>query len=101
MQRFVAKRKMSSEHSDIFYSYLMFGGVDAGPNMFQGLSQHDMKDMDAEDIAIAMTRIRISSDKDDIGKDTAKWVVDFEGVARGFLYVPLPYPFHPVQPYLA
>lgn len=76
---------MDSEKRDIYYSYLIFGGIEAGPNMFQGVSQQDMKDMDADEIAAAITRINISSDKDDLGMDTSKWVVDFEGIAKGFL----------------
>ena len=85
IQRFEARRKMTSEQRDIFYKYLAYGGIDVGPNMFQGLSASERKQMEREDLITALAQTSISDDKWNIGSEDSIWVVDFKGVMQGFL----------------
>lgn len=70
---------------DIFYKYLAYGGLDVSPNMFQGMSERDAESMDKDTLTRAMAQTSLSNDFRDIGKESSKWVVDFEGVMKGFL----------------
>ena len=74
---------------DAFYAYVQYGGVDVSPNQFQGAQ--NLEGMDKDQIVEALAQTSISADKDEIndpnnvGKDAAKWTVDFPGVMAGFL----------------
>jgi Argonaute siRNA chaperone (ARC) complex subunit Arb1 len=70
---------------DIFYKYLAYGGLDVTPKMFQGVTERDAESMDKETLTRAMAQSSLESDFRDIGKESSKWVVDFEGVMKGFL----------------
>lgn len=70
---------------DIFYKYLAYGGLDVGPNMFQGMSEGDAEALDKETLTKAMGRATLSLEFRDIGNESSNWVVDFEGVMKGFL----------------
>ena len=77
---------------DIFFKYLTYGGIENGPNMFQGGYDKDEREsMDNDQIIAALAQTSISADKNDIGKDTSLWAVDFEGVMKGFLSRRAPY----------
>lgn len=77
---------------DVFLTYLSYGGVTIGPNMFQGgNTKADLEGMDKDEIAEAMTQTSLTEDKDNIGKDTSVWAVDFEGVMKAFLSRRAPY----------
>ena len=76
---------MSEEPRDIFYKYMAFGGIDVGPNMFQGLSPADRKDMDKEDLVALLSQTSISEDKINLDSKDATWAVDFEGVMKSFV----------------
>ncbi|EEH49445.2 uncharacterized protein PADG_05524 [Paracoccidioides brasiliensis Pb18] len=83
IQRFQAKRKISSDRRNIFTKFLSYGGVDVGPKMFEGNDPHDLMDKDAEDILTATAQSSVPANRVD-------WDVDFEAVAKGFLSSVLP-----------
>jgi Argonaute siRNA chaperone (ARC) complex subunit Arb1 len=77
---------------DVFLTYLSYGGVATGPNMFQGGNKKaDLEGMDKDELAETMAQTSLTDDKDNIGKDTSVWAVDFEGVMKGFLSRRAPY----------
>ena len=60
--------------------------------MFQGgQSKADLEGMDKDELAATMAQTSLTEDKDNIGKDTRVWAVDFEGVMKGFLSRRAPY----------
>lgn len=81
IQRFKQKRRMHEMYAKVFNKWMKFGGVDCTPRMFGGVSQQEMKEMTAEEIARATATHHVPWDREE--KD--KWVVDFVGVAEGFL----------------
>lgn len=96
IQRYGARRKLDSERRDVFYKWLVYGGIRVGPNMFQGSSVRDREVLDKDQIVSSLAQTSLNADKDDLNSPDAKYVVDFEGVMRGFLcvltclYAPLP-----------
>ncbi len=76
---------MDSDRKGLFDKYLSYGGVDVTPNMFQGMDTKAFEDMNAGEIIAATATARVASDKEITGTDVSKWVVDFEGVVKGFL----------------
>lgn len=82
---------MNPTTRDVFYKYLAYGGLDVGPNMFQGVSTRDAESMDKDTLTRAMAQSSLSNDFRDIGKESSQWVVDFEGVMKGFLSRRVPY----------
>lgn len=83
IQRYQAKRNMDNDRLHIFKSWMQYGGVDTKTKMFGGLDQKDLKDLDSEDILQARATSSIPEDRQ-------FWKVDFEEVAKGFLYVLIP-----------
>jgi hypothetical protein len=81
IQRFKQKRKMHTVYAHVFDKLMRFGGVESSPRMHQGLSQNDMKEMDAEEIARALATHTVPWDR----CEENKWVVDFQGVGAAFL----------------
>lgn len=81
IQRFKQRRRMHEMYSKIFNKWMKFGGVECAPRMFGGLSQQDMKDMTAEEIAVATATHSVPWDRE----DREKWVIDFVGVGEAFL----------------
>ncbi len=82
---------MTPKTSDIFHKYLAYGGLDVTPNMFQGISERDAESMDKDTLTRAMAQTALSHDFRDIGKESSRWVVDFEGVMKGFLSRRIPF----------
>jgi hypothetical protein len=76
---------MDSDRKDLFDKYLTYGGVDVTPNMFQGMDTKAFENMDRQEIIAATAIAHVSSDKEITGHNGSKWVVDFEGCAKGFL----------------
>lgn len=64
---------------------MRYGGVESGQKMFTGkLDKGDFEDMDKDEIIAATATDFVGEDKFDESAE-AKWTVDFEGVAKGFL----------------
>lgn len=76
--RYHQKRRIETDRSEIFMKYLSYGGVDVSPNMFRGLDQRDMQEMDKEQILISRGQTSISQDRSDLD-------IDFNAVVRGYL----------------
>lgn len=55
--------------------------------MFQGSSIRDREGLDKDQIVSSLAQTNLNEDKEDLDTADAKYVVDFEGVMRGFLYV--------------
>lgn len=81
--RFQRTRKLSNERRDILFKYLSYGGVECGPNMFQG--GQDLSNMDKSTIANILTNASIADEKRDLGTETSLYAVDFQGCMKGFL----------------
>ncbi|EEP80355.1 predicted protein [Uncinocarpus reesii 1704] len=79
IQRYETKRRMNSERRDVFLKYLSYGGVKVDQKMFEGNDEKDLKRLDSEEIITATAQTNIPEDR-------ADWDVDFETVAKGFLY---------------
>jgi Argonaute siRNA chaperone (ARC) complex subunit Arb1 len=91
IHRYERRRRMVPTTRDIFYKYLAYGGLDVTPNMFQGISERDAESMDKENLTHALAQTSLSHQFRDIGKETSQWVVDFEGVMKGFLSRRVPF----------
>ena len=74
---------MDPQRRDIFLKYLAYGGIDVGPNMFQG--SIDVEGLDKDTINIAASQAAIGMDKYNINTPEAKYAVDFTGCVSGFL----------------
>jgi hypothetical protein len=83
MQRFEQTKRMDPQRRDIFYKYLAYGGIDVGPNMFQG--SMDVEGHDKDFLNIAASQTAIGKDKYNINTPEAKYAVDFTGCVSGFL----------------
>ncbi|KAF2032629.1 hypothetical protein EK21DRAFT_60500 [Setomelanomma holmii] len=81
MQRFKQKRRMHEMYAHVFNKLMRFGGVESSPRMYQGISHQEMREMDAEQIALALATHTIPFDRG----NEMYWVVDFDGLARAFL----------------
>ena len=96
IQRYKAKRRFDSHRKDLFDKYLSLGGIETGPKMFGGgLDAKAIDDMDAQEIATMTATDYVGKDKSSMGtsgQQNSEWVVDFEAVAKGYLYVVTIYP---------
>ena len=87
LQRYKARRNFDAERREAFDKYLALGGIDVSPKMFGGVDAQDMKEMEADEIRTARATTTIGTDKTNLDGPDAKYVVDFEAIAKGFLYV--------------
>jgi hypothetical protein len=91
IQRYRARRKLDSTRANILNKYLILGGVEATTKAFTGgaLDKATLESATAEEIAaVQATDFIRAGSKNAKYYDPAeadKWVVDFEGVAKGFL----------------
>lgn len=86
MQRYKSKRKFSAQKSDIWTKFIKFGGIETGPRTFTGrLSKEDMEDKTVAEISQLTATDFTREDQYELETTESKWVVDFEGVAKGFL----------------
>lgn len=81
--RFERTRKMTPERRDVLFKYLSYGGVECGPNMFQG--SQDLAQMDKSTIANILSNASITEEKRNLGTETSTYVVDFLACMKGFL----------------
>ncbi|KAL9624120.1 MAG: hypothetical protein Q9160_001642 [Pyrenula sp. 1 TL-2023] len=86
IQRYENKRKLDPNRRDMFYKWLVYGGVRVGPNMFQGLSVRDREGLDKDQITSNLAQTSLDEDQNNHDGQGGKYAVDFEGVMRGFLY---------------
>ena len=69
---------------NVFDKWMVYGGVDAGPKMFSGgLDAATISNSTAAEIRTLTATHAVGEDKSDVGE--SDYVVDFEGVAKGFL----------------
>lgn len=89
IQRYRARRRLNSERANIFSKYLVLGGIDAGVKAFNGgLDKETLENSTAAEIADIQATDHIRSNgpiKFYNAGNPVNWVVDFEGVAKGFL----------------
>ncbi len=90
IQRYRARRNLDSVRSNILTKYFILGGVECGTKAFTGgLDQETIESSTAAEIAAlqASNYIRTGSGNAKYYDGSDNWVVDFEGVAKGFLQV--------------
>jgi hypothetical protein len=92
IQRYRARRKLNSHRANIFSKYLVLGGVDAGVKAFGGgLGRDTLENCNAAEIEDIQATDHIRSGGGPIkfydAGDPVNWVIDFESVVKGFLYV--------------
>lgn len=91
IQRYRAKRHMSSLRASAFDKYLTCGGVQTGVKAFGGADQQGFEEMNASEIRETMARDNITSGvagRNHRYYDPARaehWSVDFTAVAKTFL----------------
>jgi hypothetical protein len=91
IQRYRKRRNLDSTKSHIFTKYLMLGGIEGSTTkpFTGGLDQDTLDNSTAQDIvAIQATDFIRSGHNNSKYYDPEKpedWVVDFEGIAKGFL----------------
>lgn len=90
IQRYRARRKMDPERNNLFDKYLFLGGLDPSPRQFTGADPEELAGANAAEIRQATATDCIyrgggggSKFYDPTRPDG--WVVDFEGVVKGFL----------------
>ncbi|TVY86211.1 Argonaute-binding protein, partial [Lachnellula willkommii] len=90
IQRYRARRKLDSVRSNIFSKYLILGGIEATGKSFTGgaLDKETLESATAEEIAAVQAtdfvRSGVKNAKYYDPNEAEKWVVDFEGIAKGF-----------------
>lgn len=88
IQRYRARRKLDEHRSNVFTKYLMLGGVEATAKAFTGgLDKEILENSTAAEIAAiqATDYVRTGTKSSKYYDGSDDWVVDFEGVAKGFL----------------
>ncbi|TGO57886.1 hypothetical protein BOTNAR_0192g00090 [Botryotinia narcissicola] len=88
IQRYRARRKFDSTRANILTKYFALGSIESGTKSFNGgLDQETLDNSTAAEIAAiqATDFVRASNAKYYDPSDTENWVVDWEGVAKGFL----------------
>lgn len=88
LQRYSARRNLDSVRGNILTKYLILGGVEATPKMFNGgLDKETIQNSTAEEIRQfhATDYVRTGNKKYFDPEEPEHWVVDFESVAKGFL----------------
>ncbi|TVY23681.1 Argonaute-binding protein [Lachnellula hyalina] len=90
IQRYRARRKLDSVRSNIFSKYLIIGGIEATGKSFTGgaLDKETLETSTAEEIAAVQAtdfvRSGVKNTKYYDPNEAENWVVDFEGIAKGF-----------------
>lgn len=88
IQRYKARRKFHQDMAHIWTMFVKFGGIRTGPKQFTGgLTKEDYEEHTAAEISRMTATEHAGDDKWDLDGPEAKWMVDFEGVAKGFLCV--------------
>jgi hypothetical protein len=92
IQRYRARRKLDETKANVLNKYLILGGIETTNKAFTGgaLDEETLASATAEEIAAiqATDFVRPGGSKKYYDPaESDKWVVDWEGVAKGFLYV--------------
>ena len=82
IQRYSARRKFDSWRKNIFDKYMAYGRCKSGPNPFTGGVDEKDPNLTAADIAQMKAHHYFEE-----GVEESSYV-DFDAVAKGFLYVP-------------
>ncbi|KAI3395118.1 hypothetical protein diail_1733 [Diaporthe ilicicola] len=95
IQRYMARRRLTSERRVFFNKYLALGGIDTDQRQFTGTAEHakDMKEdeeYDADHVREVAANAVLSREWQEVGKYfnpsyPEHWDVDFAGVVAGFL----------------
>ncbi|KAM3069454.1 hypothetical protein ACMFMG_005559 [Clarireedia jacksonii] len=88
IQRYRARRRLDNARSNILTKYFSLGGIESGSKTFNGgLDKDTLENSTAAEIAAirATDFIRTGSSKYYDPEDDENWIVDWEGVAKGFL----------------
>jgi hypothetical protein len=93
--RYKMNRKFHQETQRVFHAFLNYGGFDERPSGFTGgTSKEDEEGLSKEEKAIRKQVNYISQDViQSIEEADGKWIVDFEGVTKGFFSTPFPVQF--------
>ncbi|KAH8172191.1 argonaute siRNA chaperone (ARC) complex subunit arb1 domain-containing protein [Sarocladium implicatum] len=90
LQRFRSRRRLQANYTRFFNEYLFLGGIDTSPNAFAGFSQKELKSMAPAERRDATAVDSVSIDGSGgrfFDGNGENWVVDFTGIASGFLSV--------------
>ncbi|RKF81870.1 putative argonaute sirna chaperone arc complex subunit arb1 [Golovinomyces cichoracearum] len=96
IQRYRACRKLEQVRSNVFTKYLALGGIETGIKQFTGgLDKDTLENSTAKEIADiqATDFIRTNPHSSRFYDGSENWVIDFEGVAKGFFSYRLPASF--------
>ncbi|KAK8091408.1 uncharacterized protein PG998_015223 [Apiospora kogelbergensis] len=89
IQRYRQKRKLKERNAHVFDKYLFFGGIESSQRQFGGMDIDEIRAATTDEIrqmtATEFIQSGVTSAKFYNPKDTEDWVVDFEGVVKGFL----------------
>ncbi|KAI1003847.1 hypothetical protein K3495_g4363 [Podosphaera aphanis] len=93
IQRFRARRKLDQVRANVFTKYLALGGINTGPKQFTGGLDKETIENSTTDEVIAFQAtdyIHTGQENPKFFDGSDKWVVDFEGVVKGFFSQELP-----------
>lgn len=95
VMRYKMNRKLHEGTQSLFHAFLNYGGFDERPSGFTGgTSKEDEEGLSKEDKAIRKQINFVSQDViQSLEEADGKWVVDFEGVTKGFFSTPFPVQF--------
>lgn len=84
IHRYSVRRKFHENYALIFQAFMKYGGVERRGGEFQGgnIKDDELEDATPAQVAHLKSNYDIGYDKD---PDEGIWVLDFEGVAKGFL----------------
>jgi hypothetical protein len=93
--RYKMNRKFHQETLRVFHAFLNYGGFDERPSGFTGgTSKEDEEGLSKEEKAIRKQVNYVSQDViQSLEEADGKWIVDFEGVTKGFFSTPFPVQF--------
>jgi hypothetical protein len=90
--RYKMNRKLHQETLKVFHAFLKYGGFDERPSGFSGgTSKEDEEGLSKEEKAFRKQVNYVSQDViESLDGTDGKWVVDFEGVTKGFFSTVFP-----------
>ncbi|KAM0713097.1 hypothetical protein Q7P35_000549 [Cladosporium inversicolor] len=93
--RYKMNRKFHQETLSLFHAFLNYGGFDERPSGFTGgTSKEDEEGLSKEEKAMRKQVNYVSKDViQSLEEADGKWIVDFEGVTKGFFSTPFPVHF--------
>lgn len=102
IQRYRGKRRMNNDVALLFDKYLFLGGIDSSPVQFTGADTEAMKSATNAEIRQMKARDFIpyssGTSKFFCSSDGSGWVVDFEGIVKGFLSRWVPEKYYRIEP---